>query len=71
MKTKNIVIMAIALLGFFVYTGGTYASAQNLGLISLLTKNLGVTQEQAKGGAGAIFDLAKSGDTLPVSIQQK
>ncbi|MBT8490575.1 MAG: DUF2780 domain-containing protein [Deltaproteobacteria bacterium] len=51
--------MAIALLGFFVYAGSTYAAAQNLGLISLLTKNLGVTQEQATGGAGAIFDLAK------------
>ncbi len=59
MKTKNLVIMAIALLGFFVYAGSTYASAQNLRLISLLTKNLGVTKEQAKGGAGAIFDLAK------------
>ena len=59
MKTKNVVIMVIALVGFFVYAGSTYASAQYLELVSLLTKNLGVTSDQARGGAGAIFDMAK------------
>lgn len=29
-------------------------------LVSMLTQNLGVTQQQAQGGAGAIFDYAKN-----------
>jgi len=59
MKTKQVIIMLVILLGFFVYGGNTHVFAQNADLISLLTKNLGVTQDQATGGAGAIFDLAK------------
>jgi hypothetical protein len=59
MKTKQVIIMAVILLGFFVYGGNTNVFAQNVDLVSLLTKNLGVTQDQATGGAGAIFDMAK------------
>ena len=38
---------------------GTLANAQDLSLVQLLTKNLGVTETQASGGAGAIFTMAK------------
>jgi len=34
-------------------------SASTMGLISQLTKKLGVSNEQAMGGAGALFGLAK------------
>jgi len=34
-------------------------SAQAQGLVDLLVSQLGVTSEQASGGAGAMFDLAK------------
>jgi Protein of unknown function VcgC/VcgE (DUF2780) len=33
--------------------------AQDTGLVSLLTQQLGVTETQAQGGAGSIFSLAK------------
>lgn len=39
-------------------TPGVYA--QDKGLVSKLTKNLGVTPEQATGGAGALFGYAKN-----------
>ena len=34
-------------------------SAADLGLIQLLSNNLGVTEKQATGGVGSIFNLAK------------
>jgi hypothetical protein len=36
------------------------ATAADKGIVSKLTKNLGVTPEQAAGGAGAIFGFAKN-----------
>jgi hypothetical protein len=33
--------------------------AEDLGLVQLLSKNLGVTEKQATGGAGSIFNVAK------------
>ncbi len=52
---KSMVLISIlALLSSFT----NYALA-DAGLINLLTSNLGVTQPQAEGGAGAIFGLAK------------
>ena len=49
--------------------------ALDMGLVELLTKNLGVTNQQAEGGAGAIFnsaaqqmsaeDFTKVSDALP------
>ena len=37
----------------------TPAHAQNLGLVDLLTSQLGINKDQASGGAGSIFQLAK------------
>jgi hypothetical protein len=34
-------------------------SSADMGLVNLLTSNLGVTEQQAQGGSGAIFGLAK------------
>lgn len=38
---------------------GTKDSSSTMGLVSMLTNKLGVTNEQAMGGAGALFGLAK------------
>ena len=48
-----------ALLFLVLVCAGQSASADISGLIDLLTNNLGVSTEQATGGAGAIFDYAK------------
>jgi len=48
----------IFLLGIMV-GGGASAGAADLGLVKMLTSNLGVTEKQASGGAGSIFNLAK------------
>jgi len=42
--------------------GGNWSSARadTSGLVGHLTKSLGVTEEQATGGSGAVFGLAKS-----------
>ena len=37
----------------------TTAYAQDLGLVDLLSSQLGITKDQASGGAGSIFQLAK------------
>ena len=37
----------------------TPAHAQDLGLVDLLSSQLGITKDQASGGAGSIFQLAK------------
>ena len=59
MKTLMIVSMTANLFGL---VGGTDARGQapNPDLVGKLTKELKVTPEQATGGAGAIFSLAKS-----------
>ena len=49
---------------FFIFiliclTVYTPAYAQNLGLVDLLSSQLGITKDQASGGAGSIFQLAK------------
>lgn len=40
-------------------SGNGGAGASTMGLVSSLTKNLGVSNEQAMGGAGALLGLAK------------
>ena len=40
------------------------AYAQDLGLVDLLSSQLGITKDQASGGAGAIFQLAKQNLTV-------
>ena len=39
--------------------GAVAANAGDMGLVDLLTRQLGVTTDQAEGGAGAIFSTAK------------
>ena len=52
------------LIGFVVFVSiliglGTPAFAAESTLVDLLVKNIGVTTQQAEGGAGAIFNAAK------------
>jgi hypothetical protein len=56
---RTFFIMTITLLMGIIVGGNTVAKAADLGLIQLLTKNLGVTKQQATGGAGSIFNVAK------------
>ena len=48
--------------GILAATVGT-AAAQTQSLVDILVSQLGVTSEQATGGAGSIFDLAKQNMT--------
>ena len=50
-------IVIIALL--FVGLGPLTSSAQDSSLVNLLMQQLGITQTQAQGGAGALFGMAK------------
>jgi hypothetical protein len=65
--TKRILPIVQLLVCFLALAGIVAAQAQtsraenaNSDLVGRLTKQLGVTPEQAKGGAGAIFSLAKN-----------
>ncbi len=58
MKPRTYFIGLIALV-YFLLGLGTPAFAEGLGLVELLVKNLGVTTQQAEGGAGSIFNAAK------------
>lgn len=49
----------ILLASFMFFFSNTPLFAQDTSLISLLTQQLGVTEPQAQGGAGSIFNLAK------------
>ena len=56
---RSLLIMGIALLSGIFWGGSISVQAADLGLVQLLSKNLGVTQKQATGGAGSIFNVAK------------
>jgi hypothetical protein len=43
---------------------GSAALAQNMNLVSMLTKHLNVSSQQAEGGAGAIFNAASQNMSL-------
>ena len=58
MKKTFLIMSVIFLMGIFI-SGNTVAMAADLGLVQLLSNNLGVTKKQATGGAGSIFNLAK------------
>ena len=58
MKTRTCFICLIALV-YFLLGVGTPAFSEGLGLAELLVKNLGITTQQAEGGAGSIFNAAK------------
>jgi hypothetical protein len=59
MKRFKRVAGTIAVLALFGFLLPTSASAVDLGLVGLLTQKLGITEQQAKAGAGAIFNMAK------------
>jgi len=62
MKAKSAgtkIISAVIFLWMVVQPFGL--SAEDSGLIGILTSKLGVSDEQAEGGAGSIFKLAKQG----------
>jgi len=56
---KKLVVGIMLFLGFLLWLPVT-ASAMDLGLVSTLMNKLGVTRQQAEGGAGAIFKTAKT-----------
>ncbi len=56
---KTLATVAVALLISLVFGAFSSVSADATELVNLLTQELGVTKEQAKGGAGAIFNTAK------------
>jgi hypothetical protein len=58
MKTRTGFIGLIALV-YFLLGLGTPAFSEGLELVELLVKNLGITTQQAEGGAGSIFNAAK------------
>jgi len=60
MKFKRLFTFITLLISLFVFQSVVPANAGTLELVSLLTKNLGITKKQATGGAGALFNLAKN-----------
>jgi hypothetical protein len=56
---RTVSIMSVIFLIGMLFIGNTSAGAADLGLVQLLSSNLGVTEKQASGGAGSIFNLAK------------
>ena len=58
MRRRNMVVGVLAVVACMLGIGITPVWAADLSLVSLLTQNLGVTTEQAEGGAGAILNAA-------------
>jgi hypothetical protein len=68
-------IGVLSTIGYVLLGWGPSVHAGGMDLVGLLTKNLGVTDQQAEGGAGAIFnaasrqmssdDFSKVSDALP------
>lgn len=58
MKTFTLT-KGLAILSIFTCLASQSARADVMKLLPLLTQNLGVTESQAKGGAGIIFDYVK------------
>lgn len=56
---KSILMMSVAFVLGIMINVNSAALAADLGLVKSLTSKLGVTDEQATGGSGAIFNLAK------------
>jgi hypothetical protein len=59
MKKTLSTMIGVAILIGVIFCGIPSVRAADLGLVQLLTKDLGVTEKQATGGAGSIFNLAK------------
>jgi len=56
---RSLLIMSVTLMIGIMFGVNTFVLAEDLGLIQLLSSNLGVTEKQATGGAGSIFNVAK------------
>jgi len=56
---RAFLIISVALLMGLILSGNTLARAADLELVKLLSNDLGVTENQATGGAGSIFNVAK------------
>ena len=67
MLMKNRLLFSVLLFGILM-GALTSAKADITGLIGALTSNLGVTEEQASGGTGALFRFAKESLT-PTDFQ--
>jgi hypothetical protein len=65
MKKKGLVFgVVFTLLFLFQFSGNIYAESSGMmDLVELLSSQLNVTEDQATGGAGALFKMAK--DSLP------
>ncbi len=59
MKKGKCVFIVVAVFLAALFFGTSAAWAGEGGLVSLLTSQLGVTETQAEGGAGALFSYAK------------
>jgi hypothetical protein len=59
MIRKQFAIKIFLILFFICWITYTPTYAGDMGLVDLLTSQLGVTNSQAEGGAGSIFQLAK------------
>ena len=57
---QNLTIFPFKLLFLFAMIVGEIIMSVNMELIQQLTQNLGIKEDQAKGGAGLIFQLAQS-----------
>lgn len=58
MRQRKAMIGVLVMVGCMLLVGTAPVCAADLDLVGLLTKNLGVTNQQAEGGAGAIFNAA-------------
>ena len=58
MRRRYMVVGMLAVVACMLGIGTTPVYAADLSLVSLLAQNLGVTTEQAEGGAGAILNAA-------------
>lgn len=58
MKKRTHVVGLLSIVFCMFFGLGSPVVAQGLDLVGLLTKNLGVTHQQAEGGAGSIFNAA-------------
>lgn len=59
MSNSRFLYPTLFIMTISIFFGSSPVFAQDTSLVNLLTQQLGVTEPQAQGGAGAIFDLAK------------
>ena len=60
MKKIQSLYVTLTVVGILLIWNVSVAMAQGTDLVTMLVQKLGVTETQAQGGAGAIFNLAKN-----------